>query len=1006
MFDDDDDGVDPQIEDVNRYYFEDGEEKPVCFSILPFQFGEDDSEAVFLRKDVFLCGFVDKNLPVYKEVVAWKIRLDSEHPNIYVLSIEHKWIKLLKPRKCYGDIVRSTLITVQMLHFFGRGEQRSSNHLWDHLDEVFGKYNPKPVEDDLMKHHTLIKLFVEKDQTLMKSKILQRLIENGFKRTKKALGMEAQSIVSDGWRARKNDDNNYGNKDDSGDDCDGDGSSDDGDGSSDDDVTDQICALCDDGGHLLSCDGPCKRSFHPTKKDGRESKCESLHYTSAEVKRIGTYLCANCKNKQHQCFRCGELEPSHGPNAKVFQCNQASCGYFYHPKCIAQLLDPNATDGELERRIMSGMSFPCPIHWCFKCGHMENKAQRALQLAVCRRCPRAYHRECLPRDLSFGTKDKDGNQRAWKLSDTIFIYCLDHEIDKDTGTTSRNHIKFPATPEYTKTKGLGNSKGRMTGKRRKNKRRKNTDQSTKPTDLPNRLCGAESEQADNVGAKSTLPQIVVEPHCAAKHLKGDPQIAKQGVAARQNGAETMKGHENQFGISFCVASTETEKRVTCLAQRGTCLGTQYDGPSTKGMYDCSVQDTPMDDDVELDNVACIIAVDKYVNGRGKTQEDYTRKEAAQRKDSSENQGQNDALELDNLRMEMQADERPLEPGNKRDRKWQKNVYGLGSASGQKETLSRRENPRSDRGMVHSNDSKTIYYRKGGTEVDNVDDHPLEKQDHQDTSSDGSKKRSRPVDNASGGNRPYLDENKKRNLREDGRYAHYEDWRSERNTAADTSGYKAQSEEKPVWTNTRTGSREHSLDRQRIECGDSYRGTYNNRQRHEWLHPHASGNSSRIGWDDRRQWSSSRSPFPSAEFGGDRSCSRAHPRGSKYRTGGRHDHPQYLGLGTPQHGTSRPHHTMGWDRDTFHDHQHGRRPPHHTMGWDRAPFRDHQHGEYDDSRYGEYDATDNGPDSAHRPYTAAGVAGRSAPSYQLAGGYGEGSRAWRPVTDKYAPWPLP
>lgn len=100
----------------------------------------------------------------------------------------------------------------------------------------------------------------------------------------------------------------------------------------------------------------------------------------------------------------------------------------------------------------------------------------------------------------------------------------------------------------------------MTGKRRKNKRRKNTDQSTKPTDLPNRLCGAESEQADNVGAKSTLPQIAVEPHCAAKHSKGDPQIAKQGVVARQNGAETMKGHENQFGISFCVASTETEKR--------------------------------------------------------------------------------------------------------------------------------------------------------------------------------------------------------------------------------------------------------------------------------------------------------------------------------------------------------------------------------------------------------------------------------------------------------------
>ena len=139
MSDDDDDGVEPQIEDVNGYYFEDGEGEPVCFSILPFQFGENDNEADFSRKDVFLHGFADKSLRVYKEVVAWKIRLDSEQPNISVLSIQHKWIKLLKPRKCYGEFVRSILITVQMLHFVRRGGQSSSlNHLWDHLDEVFG----------------------------------------------------------------------------------------------------------------------------------------------------------------------------------------------------------------------------------------------------------------------------------------------------------------------------------------------------------------------------------------------------------------------------------------------------------------------------------------------------------------------------------------------------------------------------------------------------------------------------------------------------------------------------------------------------------------------------------------------------------------------------------------------------------------------------------------------------------------------------------------------------
>jgi hypothetical protein len=59
MSDDDDDGVEPQIEDVNGYYFEDGEGEPVCFSILPFQFGENDNEADFSRKNVFfarICG--------------------------------------------------------------------------------------------------------------------------------------------------------------------------------------------------------------------------------------------------------------------------------------------------------------------------------------------------------------------------------------------------------------------------------------------------------------------------------------------------------------------------------------------------------------------------------------------------------------------------------------------------------------------------------------------------------------------------------------------------------------------------------------------------------------------------------------------------------------------------------------------------------------------------------------------------------------------------------------
>ncbi|CAO2206467.1 unnamed protein product [Urochloa humidicola] len=251
MFDDDD-GVEPQFEDLNEYYFEDGKEKPICFSILPFQFDENDKVTdCNIEKNVFLRGVADKSLRVYKKVIAWKMELDREKPNICVLSIENKWIKLLKPRKCYKEFVRSVLITVQMLHYVRKRDQRGClDHLWDHLDEVFCKYDSKPMEDDLMKHYRLIKLFVEKDVTLMKSKILRKLIENGFERSKKASDPEVQFIV-DEQNVRKNNGNHCHNEDNNGDTSDDDGGGSDDDDSGDDDGTDQICAICDDGGELL-----------------------------------------------------------------------------------------------------------------------------------------------------------------------------------------------------------------------------------------------------------------------------------------------------------------------------------------------------------------------------------------------------------------------------------------------------------------------------------------------------------------------------------------------------------------------------------------------------------------------------------------------------------------------------------------------------------------------------------------------------------------------------------
>lgn len=56
---------------------------------------------------------------------------------------------------------------------------------------------------------------------------------------------------------------------------------------------------------------------------------------------------------------------------------------------------------ELERNIADGDRFTCPVHYCCVCKELENKADPELRFAVCRRCPKSYHRKCLPRLLNF-----------------------------------------------------------------------------------------------------------------------------------------------------------------------------------------------------------------------------------------------------------------------------------------------------------------------------------------------------------------------------------------------------------------------------------------------------------------------------------------------------------------------------------------------------------------------------------------------------------------------------
>ncbi|KAG6634690.1 protein ENHANCED DOWNY MILDEW 2-like [Carya illinoinensis] len=213
-------------------------------------------------------------------------------------------------------------------------------------------------------------------------------------------------------------------------------------------VFDSVCAFCDDGGEILCCEGRCMRSFHATVETGA-NMCPSLGFSLGELHGLPRFVCKNCEYQQHQCFACGKLGSSNVfSGAEVFPCVSATCNYFYHPHCVAKLLyrENKAAAEELERNIVGGGYFTCPIHKCCVCKQEENKEDSQLQLAVCRRCPKSYHRKCLPRAIAFEDIAEEGIiTRAWEglLPDRVLIFCLNHEIVEELGIPIIDHIKFP-----------------------------------------------------------------------------------------------------------------------------------------------------------------------------------------------------------------------------------------------------------------------------------------------------------------------------------------------------------------------------------------------------------------------------------------------------------------------------------------------------------------------------------------------------------------------------------
>ncbi|CAN8252908.1 unnamed protein product [Cochlearia groenlandica] len=415
-FIDDDEDEEHVPQSASSYYFEDNDKEPVSFARLPIQWSAkekvDGSDI-----GLYLRGTSDNNLlPVYKLVKAWRFDLSNFRPEISVLTKDNVWIKLEKPRKSFEGLIRTVLITLHSLHFLRRNPQASEKSLWEHLSKSFKAYDVKPSQNDLVDHIDLIAEATKRDvENLAKSKVNDFIVGDD------------SVVASDGDESDEDDD--------------------------DDDFFESVCAMCDNGGELLCCEGSCLRSFHVTKKDGEESHCDSLGLSKMQVEVIQKYYCPNCEHKIHSCFICKNLGSSDNSagTAEVFQCVSATCGYFYHPKCVTRRLHlGNTAEAEaLERQIIAG-EFTCPLHKCSVCENGEVKTDPNLQFAVCRRCPKAYHRKCLPRVISF--EDIEGEDiltRAWDglLNNRVLIYCLEHEIDEELLTPVRNHVKFPFTKE-------------------------------------------------------------------------------------------------------------------------------------------------------------------------------------------------------------------------------------------------------------------------------------------------------------------------------------------------------------------------------------------------------------------------------------------------------------------------------------------------------------------------------------------------------------------------------
>jgi hypothetical protein len=99
------------------------------------------------------------------------------------------------------------------------------------------------------------------------------------------------------------------------------------------DSHDDVCALCEEVGELICCDGRCKRAFHRTCVPANNPPPPS---EDGAVPCRRRWLCSDCRCHRMRCFYCKRWGSTHD----MLSCGRRTCGKFYHPECLAASLQP------------------------------------------------------------------------------------------------------------------------------------------------------------------------------------------------------------------------------------------------------------------------------------------------------------------------------------------------------------------------------------------------------------------------------------------------------------------------------------------------------------------------------------------------------------------------------------------------------------------------------------------------------------------------------------------